>query len=154
MGTAKKQSTSVEINNKKVYHDYFVDETLECGVVLKGNEVKSIRKGSVSLKEAYVKCDNGHLLLLNSHITKWETANDFDVNETRPRVLLAHKVEIAKLAKKVQEKGMTLMPLKMYFSNGKCKLLIGLCRGKHNYDKRETEKKKQIDRDMQRYVTR
>lgn len=145
---------TVEIQNKRVYHDYFVDETLECGIVLKGNEVKSVRKGSVSLKEAYIKCDNEQLVLLNSHITKWETANDYDVKENRPRILLAHKAEINKFAKKVQEKGMTLMPLKMYFSHGKCKLLIGLCRGKHNYDKRETEKKKQVERDMQRYISK
>lgn len=150
---SKAHKISVEIQNKKAYHDYFVEETLECGIQLRGNEVKSIRKGKASIKESYIQYKDEHLILLNCHITKWTTANDFDISEKRPRILLAHKKEISRLASKVQEQGYTLIPLKIYFTeNSKCKVLIGLCRGKHNYDKRESEKQKQIERDIKQYV--
>ena len=149
----KKHTSYIEIQNKKVYHDYFVEETLECGIQLKGNEVKSLRKGKASIKEAYVQYKDGSLVLLNCHIHKWETANDFDISEKRPRTLLTHKTEARRLAERVKEKGYTLMPLKIYFNEGhKCKVLIGLCKGKHIYDKRESEKQKQIEKDIRRYV--
>lgn len=142
---------NMEINNKKAYHDYFIEETLECGISLKGNEVKSIRDGKCSIKEAWVQVQKGNLVIRGMHISKWGTANTFDVDETRERQLLAHKKEIAKLSDKVIQRGITLVPLKVYFSNrGKCKVLVGVCKGKHNYDKRQSLKEKQVNRDINR----
>lgn len=142
---------NIEISNKKAYHDYFIEETLECGISLKGNEVKSIRDGKCSIKEAWVQVQKGNLVIRGMHISKWGTANTFDVDETRERQLLAHKKEIAKLSDKVIQQGITLVPLKVYFSNrGKCKVLVGVCKGKHNYDKRQSLKEKQVNRDINR----
>ena len=141
----------VEINNKKAYHDYFVDTTLECGISLRGNEVKSIRDGKCNIKEAWVQVQGRNLVIRGMHISKWGTSNVFDVDENRERQLLAHKGEIAKLADLVSQQGVTLVPLKVYFSDkGKCKVLVGVCRGKHNYDKRATLKEKQVKRDIDR----
>lgn len=141
----------VEINNKKAYHDYFVDTTLECGISLRGNEVKSIRDGKCNIKEAWVQVQGRNLVIRGMHISKWGTSNVFDVDENRERQLLAHKGEIAKLADLVSQQGVTLIPLKVYFSDkGKCKVLVGVCRGKHNYDKRATLKEKQVKRDIDR----
>ena len=140
----------MSIENKKAYHDYFVDETLECGVALRGNEVKSIQSGKASIKEAWCSVQNGNLVIRGMHITKWSTANDFDVDEDRERQLLAHKREIIKLADKIKLEGVTLIPLKVYFVKNKCKILVGVCRGKHNYDKREAIKDKQVKRDIGR----
>lgn len=138
------------IENRKVSHDYFVDDTLECGVSLRGNEVKSIREGKCSIKEAWIRIQNGELVIRGMHISKWETSNKFDVDETRERVLLAHKKQIRDLEEKVSQDGVTLMPIKVYFKNGRCKILVGVCRGKKNYDKREALKEKQTKRDIQR----
>lgn len=141
----------VTIENKKAYHNYFVDEKLECGISLSGNEVKSIRNGMCSIKEAWCQIQNNQLVIRGMHITKWYTANMFDVDENRERVLLCHKREIKKLLQQVQERGVTLVPLKVYFNNrGKCKVLLGVCRGKHNYDKRQSLKDKQTKRDIER----
>lgn len=140
----------VHIENKKVYHDYFVEETLECGISLKGNEVKSIRKGMASIKEAWCRVQDGSLVIRGMHITKWETSNLFDVDEDRERTLLAHKREIQKFEKAVKLDGVTIMPLKVYFTHGKCKVLIGLCKGKHLYDKRQANK----ERDTKRQIAR
>lgn len=141
----------VEINNKKAYHDYFVDTTLECGISLRGNEVKSIRDGKCNIKEAWVQVQGRNLVIRGMHISKWGTSNIFDVDENRERQLLAHKREIANLAGLVSQQGVTLVPLKVYFSDkGKCKVLVGVCRGKHNYDKRATLKEKQVKRDIDR----
>lgn len=140
------------IENKKAYHEYFVEETLECGISLKGNEVKSIRKGRASIKEAWVQIQNGNPVLRGMHISKWHTANDFDVDETRERQLLAHKKEIEKLFAKTTQDGTTLIPLKVYFINGKCKVLVGVCKGKKLHDKRETLKERQVKREIEREV--
>ena len=140
----------MEIQNKKAYHDYFVDETLECGISLRGNEVKSIREGMCNIKEAWVRVQDNQLVIRGMHISRWHTANMFDVDEDRERILLAHKKEISKLAENCKLNGVTLIPLKVYFSNGKCKVLIGVCRGKHNYDKREALKERQVKRDINR----
>ena len=140
----KNTKNNVVIENRKVYHDYFVEETLECGIELRGNEVKSIRNGMASIKESWVTIENNQIYIKKMHITKWDTSNQFDVDETRERKLLAHKNEIRELGKKVCIQGYTLMPLKIYFVNGRAKLLIGLCKGKHNYDKRAVEKERQI----------
>ena len=138
------------IENKKAYHDYFVDETLECGIQLRGNEVKSIRSSMCSIKEAWCQVQNNELVIRGMHVTKWGTTNLFDIDEDRERVLLAHKKEIRVLGEKVKEKGVSIIPLKVYFKNGKCKVLIGVCRGKKLYDKREALKDMQVKRDINR----
>lgn len=143
-------SKTATIENKKAYHDYFVDETIECGISLRGNEVKSIRAGKASIKESWCRVQNNQLVIRGMHISQWDTANSYDVDEDRERVLLAHRKEIIKLGDVVQQDGVSLIPLKVYFANGKCKVLLGVCRGKHNYDKRETLKNRQIKRDINR----
>lgn len=140
----------IEIKNKKAYHDYFIEDTLECGIALKGNEVKSIREGKCNIKESWVQIQNNNLVVRGMHISKWHTANDFDVDETRERQLLAHKNEIHKLQGLVSLQGITLIPLKVYFVNNRCKILVGVCKGKHNYDKRQSLKEKQMNRDIRR----
>ena len=145
------KNKSVEISNKKAYHDYFVNETLECGISLKGNEVKSIRDGKCNIKEAWVSIQNENLVIRGMHIAKWDTVNMFDVDENRERQLLAHKKEISKLSDAISQNGITLIPLKVYFNDkGKCKILVGVCKGKHNYDKRESLKERQTKRDIDR----
>ena len=147
MAKTKHRNTTIE--NRKAYHDYFVEETLECGISLRGNEVKSIRAGKASIKEAWIAIEKGQLLLKKMHITKWDTSNLFDVDENRERALLAHKSEIRHLERKAQVQGYTLIPLKVYFSDtNKVKVLVGLCKGKHDYDKRQVEKEKQAKREM------
>lgn len=143
-------SKTATIENKKAYHDYFVNETIECGISLRGNEVKSIRAGKVSIKESWCRVQNNQLVIRGMHISQWDTANSYDVDEDRERVLLAHKKEIIKLSDLVQQDGVSLIPLKIYFVNGKCKVLLGVCKGKHNYDKRETLKNRQVKRDINR----
>ena len=143
-------SKTATIENKKAYHDYFVDETIECGISLRGNEVKSIRAGKASIKESWCRVQNNQLVIRCMHISQWDTSNSYDVDEDRERVLLAHKKEIIKLGDVVQQDGVSLIPLKVYFVNGKCKVLLGVCKGKHNYDKRETLKNRQIKRDINR----
>lgn len=139
------------INNKKAYHDYFVEDTLECGLVLRGNEIKSIRNDRASIKESWVVVEKGTLIIRNMNISAWGTANRFDVDEVRDKVLLAHKLEIRRLQQLVAQQGYTLIPLKVYINEQqKCKILIGVCKGKHLYDKRQSEKDKQAKRDMER----
>ena len=139
------------IENRKARHDYYIEETLECGIELKGNEVKSIREGKASIKESWISIENGQLFIKKMHITSWQTSNKFDVDENRDKRLLAHKKEIKDLDRKSQVAGYTLVPLKVYFDErGKCKVLIALCKGKHNYDKRNVEKEKQAQRDIDR----
>lgn len=146
---------SATIENRKAKYDYFIDETLECGIELRGNEVKSIRSGKASIKEAWVSIENGEMVIKQMHITPWETSNRYDVSEVRERKLLAHKAEIRKLSRAVQRDGYTLVPLKVYFSdNGKCKVLVGLCKGKKNYDKREAQKERDIKRSINEKLKR
>jgi SsrA-binding protein len=142
--------TRPEIKNKKAYHDYFIDEMLECGISLRGNEVKSLAEGKGNINEAWVSIQDGNLVIRNMFISKYETANAYDVDERRERQLLAHKKEIRKIAGQVAEKGVTIVPLKIYFVKSKCKVLIGIGRGKHNYDKRNDLKNKQVKRDIER----
>lgn len=139
-----------EIKNRKAYHDYFIEDTLECGISLRGNEVKSIVNGKANINEAWVTIQDNNLVIRNMFVSRWETANIFDVEERRERQLLAHKKEIMRLHEKILQKGMTLVPLKVYFSGSKCKLLIGVAKGKHGYDKRNTLKERQINRDIDR----
>ena len=141
---------TITIENRKARHDYFILETLICGIELRGNEVKSIRSGMCNINNAWIDISNSQLYIKNMHITKWGTANVFDVDELRDRRLLAHKREILKLQQKVQEQGITLIPLKVYFEKQYCKVELAVCKGKHNYDKRETLKEQQIKRDIDR----
>ena len=142
---------STTIANEKARYNYFVEDTIECGIVLKGNEVKSIRAGSANFNEAWCSIDGGQLILHNMYIAKYDNANKFDANERRDRVLLVSRKEIAKLAKYCVDRGNTLIPLKLYFSRQYAKIELGLCKGKHNYDKREALKQKDIKRQIERY---
>ena len=144
-----KKGTPV-IENRKARHDYFVEDTVECGIVLRGNEVKSIRDGKASIKDAWVAIENGRLVLKKAHISAWGTANSFDVDETRDRGLLAHKSEIVDMGRKIVAQGYTLVPLKIYFSGRSAKVLVGICKGKRNYDKRATEKARDVEREIRR----
>jgi SsrA-binding protein len=136
----------MEILNKKARFDYFVEEEIEAGIALVGTEIKSIRKGSADLKESFVIIKNNEVFLLNSYIALYEQGNQFNHDERRSRKLLLHKKEILKLKEKIKLQGLTLVPLKMYFKNGKVKVLIGVCKGKKNYDKRQTIKERDIKR--------
>lgn len=127
--------------NKRVGHDYFILDTLECGIVLVGTEIKSVRNSKVSIQESYCQIKNGALYIYDMHIGKYDKGNIFNHNETRDRVLLAHKKQILKLEQKVKLEGLTIIPVEVYFVGGLLKVEIALCKGKKNYDKREDMKK-------------
>ena len=139
-------SIKIIANNKKAYHEYFVDEVFEAGLALQGTEVKSIRMGQVSIKESYCRIRNGEVFVDNMNISPYEQGNRENHEPLRSRKLLLNRYEIDKLIKKVDEKGLTLVPTKIYFKDSRAKLEIGVCRGKKLYDKRETLKRKQADR--------
>lgn len=136
--------------NRKASHDYFIEETYEAGIVLQGTEIKSIRAGRVSLKDAHVRIVNGEAQIINMHIATYEQGNRFNHDPTRTRKLLLHRHEIDKLFGLVQQKGYAIVPLKLYIKNGYAKVLIGLGKGKKQYDKREDLKQKQMKRDIDR----
>lgn len=136
----------MEINNKKAYFDYEILETYEAGIVLTGTEIKSIRLSNVNLKDSYAHVKNNEVFLLNMHISEYKEGNIFNHNETRTRKLLLHKKEILKIRDKIALDGLTLVPLKLYFKGSHAKILLGLARGKKMYDKRESIKKKDIER--------
>lgn len=138
----------MEILNKKVNFDYEIIDTFETGIVLTGTEIKSIRLGKCNLKDSYAIIKNNEIFILNMHISQYEQGNRFNHEETRTRKLLMHKKEILKLRDKLEIEGFTLVPIKLYFKGNKAKLLIGLAKGKKNYDKRESIKKKDIERQM------
>ena len=138
----------MEINNRKAKYDYNILEEIECGIELVGTEVKSIRNGSVNLKDSYAIIKNGEAYLLNTHISLYEEGNIFNHEETRTRKLLLHKKEILKLNDKIRIEGYTLIPLKMFFVKNKVKVLLGICKGKKLYDKRETIKKRDMEREL------
>ncbi len=151
MAKDKNKDTTVA-QNKKAYHDYFVDETYEAGISLFGTEVKSVREGKINLKDSYVSVKTGEAILLGAHISPYEKGNIFNRDPLRSRKLLLHRREINKLIGLTQQQGYTLIPLKVYFKGSYVKVLLGLCRGKKNYDKRdaiaERDSKRQIDRAM------
>ena len=141
------------IENRKVRYNYFILDTLECGLSLKGHEVKSVREGQCNINQAWCTIQNGELVLRGMHIAKWFGSNAYDTKdgEERERILLAHKSEIRKIGDRLKlEDGITLIPLRIYFSNGKCKVELGVCKGKRDYDKRETIKKRDVERETQR----
>lgn len=148
---AQKTDKKILAQNKKAYHDYFVDETYEAGIALFGTEVKSIRAGAVNLKDSYCYIDGGEIFASGIHISPYEKGNIFNRDPLREKKLLMHKKEIMKLHGLVSQKGFTLVPLSLYFSGANVKVSVGLCRGKKLYDKRDDAAKKQADRDIERY---
>jgi len=136
--------------NKKAWHNYFIDDKYEAGISLLGTEVKSLREGRANLGDSYGKIKNGEIFLVDAHISPYTHGNRFNPDPLRPRKLLLHKREIRRLIGKIQEKGFTLIPLRLYFSNGKAKVELGLAKGKKLFDKRETIKRKTMERDMER----
>ena len=150
-GTGLKGSVKLIANNKKAYHDYFIDEKYECGIELFGTEVKSIRMGKCSIKEAFVRIDHHHeAWIYGMHVNPYEKGNIFNKDPLRARKLLLHKSELLKLSGKIAEKGYTLVPLQVYFKNSLVKVEIGLARGKKLYDKREDIAKKDQRRELER----
>ncbi|MBR1773827.1 MAG: SsrA-binding protein SmpB [Eubacterium sp.] len=147
---AKEKGTRLIANNKKAYHDYFIDETYEAGIELAGSEVKSLRQGNCSIKESYVSIDKGQVYINKMHINPYEKGNIFNKDPLRKRKLLLHKYEINKLIGRTKEKGYTIVPLKVYFNGSLVKVEIGLARGKKLYDKREDIAKKDQKREAER----
>lgn len=139
--------------NKKAYHDYFVEDTFEAGIDLCGTEVKSLRNGQVNLRDSFCHIKDGQLFAYGIHISPYEKGNIFNRNPARERRLLMHKKEIQKLFGLVGQKGYSLIPISLYFSGKWVKMELGLCKGKKLYDKRETEAKKTMERDAERYIT-
>ena len=136
--------------NKKAYHDYFVEQKYEAGIVLTGTEIKSIRAGNVNLKDSYCRIEKGEIWVYGMHVSPYEKGNIFNKDPLRHRKLLMHKKEINKLFGQVTQQGLTLAPLSLYFSGSRVKVELGLCRGKKNYDKRQAQAK----RDDKRYIER
>ena len=145
-----KESIKLIANNKKAYHDYFIDDKWEAGIELFGTEVKSIRMGKCSIKEAFVKIDKGEVYVYGMHISPYEKGNIFNKDPMRVRKLLLHRYEINKIEGSLQEKGLTLVPLKVYFKDSLVKLEIGVARGKKLYDKRQDIAKKDQRREAER----
>ena len=136
--------------NRKAFHDYFVDERYECGLALFGTEVKSIRQGRVNLKESWAQVRQGEVWVEGMHVSPYEQGNIFNRDPLRPRKLLMHKSEIRKLDSLVMRQGYTLIPLELYFKEGRVKLQLGLCKGKHAHDKRDSIAKRDSDREIRR----
>lgn len=146
------KGTKLIANNKKAYHDYFIEEKYEAGIALAGTEVKSLRMGKCSIKEAFIHAQNGELFIEHMHISPYEKGNIYNKDPLRPRKLLLHKREIMKLLGQVSQKGYTIMPLQVYFKDSKVKVEIGLAKGKKLYDKRrdiaEKDQRREAERDM------
>ena len=152
MATNNKETKPIRMitQNKKAWHDYFVDEKIEAGVELFGTEVKSLRQGSVNLKDSYCSFKNGEIFALGVHISPYEKGNIFNREPLRPKKLLMHKREIIRLSGKAAEKGFSVIPLSLYFLGSRVKMEIGLCRGKKLYDKRDDMARADAKRDMER----
>ena len=142
----------IEIKNKKASFDYFIEEEIECGIVLKGTEIKSIRNGQANIKDCYAIIKNNEVFLLNMYIAKYNDASIFNHDERRTRKLLLNKKEILKIKDKVEVSGYTLIPIKLYFKGNIAKILLGVCKGKKNYDKRESIKEKTIKREIEKAI--
>lgn len=146
----EKDSIKLIAQNKKAFHDFFIEETYECGIELVGTEVKSLREGRVNLKDAYASISNGEVYIKNMHISPYEKGNIFNKDPLRERKLLLHKYEILKLVGKIKEKGYSLIPTKVYLKNSLMKVELALAKGKKLYDKREDIAKKDAKRDIDR----
>lgn len=142
----------MEIYNRKAKHDYFIEDTYEAGIALTGTEIKSIRMGNANIKDSYGIIKNNEVFLLNMFIAQYTEGNIFNHNEIRTRKLLLHKKEIKKISEKVDTQGLTLIPLKLYFKNNILKVELGICRGKKNYDKRESLKERDIKRNIDKQL--
>jgi len=140
----------LEILNKQAKHDYFIEDTIECGIALNGCEIKSIRAGKCNLKDSYAIIRNGEIYVINMFVSNYDKGNIYNESETRSRKLLLHKNEILKLNNDVQLKGLTLIPLKLYFKGEHLKVLLGVCKGKKLYDKRESIKERDIKRENEK----
>ena len=145
-----KEAMKLVANNKQAYHDYFIEEKYECGIVLHGTEVKSLRLGKCSIKESFIRIENGEVFAYGMHISPYEKGNIFNKDPMRVKKLLMHKQEIRKLIGKLTEQGYTLVPLQVYFKDGRAKVEIGLAKGKKLYDKREAIAKKDMRREHER----
>ena len=145
-----KESQKLIANNKKAYHDFFIDETYECGIALHGTEVKSMRMGKCSIKEAFVRIEDGEVFVYGMHVSPYEKGNIFNKDPLRVRKLLLHKKEILKIFGKMKEQGITLVPLQVYFKGSLVKMEIGVAKGKKLYDKRDDIAKKDQKREAQR----
>ncbi|AVL00371.1 SsrA-binding protein SmpB [Pediococcus inopinatus] len=155
MAKAKtKQRDPALAQNKKARHDYLISETFEAGMVLTGTEIKSVRASRINLKDGYVQIRNGEAILMNIHISEYTEGNQFNHDPLRNRKLLLHKKQIAELAEQTQNKGITIVPLKVYLKHGFAKVLIGVAKGKHEYDKRETLKRRDQEREIAKAVKR
>ena len=154
-GNKKLEDEGIQLicRNKRAFHEYQISDTLECGIVLKGTEVKSLREGAANLEDSYAKIDEGELWLLGSDIPEYTMGNKLNHKPKRPRKLLLHKREIAKFAGKAHQRGFTLVPLRMYFKQGRAKVELGVARGKQQHDKRQDEKKAEAQRDIRRAMT-
>jgi SsrA-binding protein len=150
MPTPTSSAERVVAQNRRASHDYFILETVEAGLVLKGVEVKSLRQGKASLAEAYATVENGEVFILQMHIPPYEQGNRWNLDPVRSRKLLLHHLEIVRLAKAVAQKGQTLVPLRLYFSNGRAKILLGVGKGKKTHDKRHVIAERDAQRDIDR----
>ena len=144
----------MEILNRKAKYNYQIFETVEAGIVLTGTEIKSLRLGKANIKDSYARVKNNEIFLINMHISSYDNGNIFNHDETRERKLLLHKKEILKFRDKIKLEGYTIVPLKVYLKNGRAKILIGLAKGKKNYDKREDIKKRDIERNIRARLKR
>ena len=149
---AKQKGVKPVASNRRARHDYFVEETYECGLALHGTEVKSIRQGHVSLKESFARIKDGEAFVEAMHISPYEQGNIFNTDPLRPKKLLLHKSEIRKLFSQVQRQGYALVPLDVYLKDGRMKMTLGLCVGKHLHDKRESQAERDVKRDLARRV--
>ena len=145
-----REKRKIIAQNRKAYHDYFIEETYEAGIVLKGTEIKSIRAGRVNLKDSFARVENGEVFLYNMHISPYEQGNRYNHDPLRTRKLLLHRREINKLIGLTKEAGYALIPLKIYIKNGYAKIELALAKGKKKYDKREQLKKREAQREIER----
>ena len=148
----KKEENSVVVTNRKAFHDYFIEETYEAGISLRGTEVKSLREGRINLKDSFAMVEKEEVFLYNCHISPYSHGNIFNHDPTRKRKLLLRKGEIERLLGKTQQKGLTLVPLKIYFKRGWAKVELGLAKGKKLYDKRESDAKRSAQREIEKAV--
>ncbi|MGC7871809.1 SsrA-binding protein SmpB [Desulfosporosinus sp. SYSU MS00001] len=144
------EGIKVVSDNRKAFHDYFIEDRIEAGIILTGTEIKSIRNGRVNLKDSYAHLDNGEIWVYQMHISPYEQGNRFNHDPLRPRKLLLHRSEINKLVGRIQQQGLTLIPTKMYLKRGLAKVELGVAQGKKNYDKRQALAEKESKRDIER----
>ncbi|MDD2233650.1 MAG: SsrA-binding protein SmpB [Desulfitobacteriaceae bacterium] len=146
------EGIKVIAKNRKAFHDYFIEERIEAGIILTGTEIKSVRNSRVNLKDCYARIENGEVWLYQMHISPYEQGNRFNHDPLRKRKLLLHHAEIAKLTGKIQLQGLTLIPLKIYLKHGLAKIELAVCRGKKNYDKRQDMAEKDAKREIERHL--